>query len=73
MAFILPAFTAVSSALGGTLGLVGAGLTAVGTVSQANSSAKAAEYNAAVKEDQANTENQQAAARATESGIGDTD
>ncbi len=66
MAFLIPAFTAASSALGGTLGLVGAGLKAVGTISASNAAAKSAEYNAAVKTDQAKTETQQAAARATE-------
>lgn len=66
MAFLVPVFSAVSGALGGTLGLVGAGLSAIGTISSANASAKAAEYNAQVKMDQAKTENQQAAARATE-------
>jgi hypothetical protein len=66
MAFLIPAFTAASTALGGTLGLVGAGLSAIGTISAGNSAAAASEYNAQVKMDQAKTENQQAAARATE-------
>jgi hypothetical protein len=66
MAFLIPAFTAASGALGGTLGLVGAGLGAVGKIATGNAQAKAANYNAEVKMDQAKTENQQAAARATE-------
>lgn len=66
MAFLAPVFTAVSGALGGTLGLVGAGLTAVSSVSAGNAAARAASYNAAVKEDQAKTESLQAAAKATE-------
>lgn len=66
MAFLAPVFTAVSGALGGTLGLVGAGLSALGSISAGNAAAKSAEYNAAVKMDQAKTENMQAAAKATE-------
>ena len=66
MAFLVPVFTAVSGALGGTLGLIGAGLSAVGSVSAGNAAAKSAEYNAEVKMDQAKTESQQAAAKATE-------
>lgn len=69
MAFLVPAFTAVSSALGGTLGLVGAGISAVGKISAGNAAAEAAEYNAKVKVDQAKTEGQQAAARATEYAV----
>ena len=66
MAFLAPVFTAASSALGGTLGLVGAGLSALGSIRAGNATAKAASYNAAVKEDQAKTESMQAAAKATE-------
>jgi hypothetical protein len=66
MAFLVPVFSAVSGALGGTLGVVGAGLSAIGQISAGNAAAKSAEYNAQVKMDQAKTETNQAAARATE-------
>jgi hypothetical protein len=66
MAFLAPVFTAVSGALGGTLGVIGAGISAVSSIRAGNAAAKSAEYNAAVKEDQAKTEGQQAAAKATE-------
>jgi hypothetical protein len=66
MAFLLTAVAGASSALGGTLGLIGTGLSAISSINQGKSAAAAANYNAAVKEDQAKTEGQQAAARATE-------
>lgn len=66
MAFLLTAVAGASSALGGTLGLIGTGLSAISSISQGNATAKSAEYNAQVKEDQAKTEAQQAAAKATE-------
>ena len=66
MAFLVPVFTAVSGALGGTMGLIGTGISAIASIRQGNAAAKSAKYNAAVKEDQAKTESMQAAAKATE-------
>lgn len=62
MAFLVP----VASALGGTMGVIGTGISAISSIAQGNARAKAANYNAAVKIDQAKTENNQAAAKATE-------
>ena len=62
MAFLVP----IASALGGTMGVIGTGLSAISSIAQGNARAKAANYNAAVKIDQAKTENNQAAAKATE-------
>lgn len=66
MAFMVPVFAAASAAMGGTLGLVGAGISAIGSLRAGKSASDAAKYNAQVKTDQAKTENMQAAARATE-------
>lgn len=56
-------------AAGGALKAIGLGLGVMSSLGQANAAAKAANYNAAVKENQAKTENQQAAARATEYAV----
>jgi hypothetical protein len=69
MAFLVPVFTAATSAVGGlgaALGLAGTGLSAYSSIQQGEAAADAANYNAKVEEQQATTENQQAAARATE-------
>lgn len=92
MAFILPVFTAIGSALGsiggalgvggaaaGAAGAAGAGfslgtaltigstaLGVIGAIGQGQAANKAAKYNAIVQEQQAQTEQQKGAARATE-------
>lgn len=69
MAFLVPIFTAATGALGGigtALGIAGAGFSAYSSIQQGKAASDAANYNAAVKTQQAKTENQQAAAKATE-------
>lgn len=68
MAFILPAFTAIGSFLGGgtsALSIGGAILSAGGTLVSAIAGSNAANYNAKVAEQQAKVEEDKAAARAS--------
>ncbi len=79
MAFILPAFAAIGSALGGAGGIAGtigsiasvggAVLGAVGAVQQGNAKAAAARYNAQVKQQQAAQVMDQASVRASNESV----
>jgi hypothetical protein len=79
MAFIIPAAVAAISAIGSTVSAAGAAATigtvasigsgilgAVGAVQQGKAASQASKYNAAVQEQQANAEQNQAVTRATE-------